>query len=78
MTLTIGEQIKAARAELETARTTVGIAISASLDASKSVKGEAEKLKAEAAAMLAELAEVTNGGPAIDDAPAAVLPASFP
>jgi hypothetical protein len=65
----IAEQIQAARAELAAARETVGIAISASLDASRSVKAETEKLKAEAAAMLAELATLTNGPPADEAAP---------
>jgi len=64
---TIGEQLKAARADLAKAREEATAAVSGSADAAKAVLAEVSKVKAETADLLAEIAELTNGGPALDE-----------
>jgi len=61
---TIGEQLKAARAQLADARNAASQAVSESADAARVVLQEVEKAKKEAADLRAEVAILTNGGPA--------------
>jgi hypothetical protein len=61
---TIAEQLKAARAQLAEARQGASNAVAESADASRVVLQEAEKVLKEAADLRAEVAELTNGGPA--------------
>jgi hypothetical protein len=62
---TIAEQLKAARAKLAEARDGAVNAIAQSDDASKVVLGEVNKVLKEAEDLRAEVAELTNGGPAL-------------
>ena len=62
---TIAEQLKAARAKLAEARDGAVNAIAQSHDASKVVLGEVNKVLKEAEDLRAEVAELTNGGPAL-------------
>jgi|ERR1700743_1999523 len=61
---TIGEQLKAARAKLAEARDGAARAVADCADASAVVLQEADKASKEAAALRAEVAELTNGAPA--------------
>jgi len=61
---TIGEQLKAARASIAAARTAASEAVSESADATRVVLQEVDKAKKEAADLRAEVAILTNGGPA--------------
>jgi predicted nucleic acid-binding Zn-ribbon protein len=61
---TIAEQLKAARAKLAEARDGATNAIAQSDDASRVVLGEVNKVLKEAEDLRAEVAELTNGGPA--------------
>jgi predicted transcriptional regulator len=63
---TIGEQLKAARAQLAQARSEATNAVAGSADAANAVLVEVKKVQSETADLLAELAEITNGGPALD------------
>lgn len=62
---TIAEQLKAARAKLTEARDGAANAIAVSQDASSVVLGEVNKVLKEAEDLRAEVAELTNGGPAL-------------
>ena len=62
---TIAEQLKAARAKLAEARDGAANAIAQSDDASQVVLGEVKKVLKEAEDLRAEVAELTNGGPAL-------------
>jgi hypothetical protein len=61
---TIAEQLKAARAQLIEARQGAANAVTESADASRVVLGEVNKVLKEASDLRAEVAELTNGGPA--------------
>ncbi len=61
---TIGEQLKAARDEIAEARKGASDAVADTADATRVVLGEVAKLKKEADDLRAEVAELTNGGPA--------------
>lgn len=61
---TIGEQLKAARAQLAEVRQGAANAVADSADASRVVLVEVNKLVKEAEDLRAEVAELTNGGPA--------------
>jgi hypothetical protein len=61
---TIAEQLKAARAKLAEARQGAVQAVAESADASNVVLGEVNKVLKEASDLRAEVAELTNGGPA--------------
>jgi len=60
---TLGEQLKAARAKLADARDGAARAVADCADASAIVLQEADKASKEAAALRAEVAELTNGAP---------------
>ena len=62
---TIAEQLKAARAQLAEARQGAANAVSECEDASRVVMQEVEKARKEAADLRAEVAGLTNGGPAL-------------
>jgi hypothetical protein len=62
--MTIADQLKAARAQLAEARQGASNAVAESADASRVVLQEAQKVLKEAADLRAEVAELTNGGPA--------------
>jgi hypothetical protein len=64
---TIAEQLKAARAKLAEAREGATNAIAHSHDASQAVLGEVNKVLKEADDLRAEVAELTNGGPPLED-----------
>lgn len=61
---TIGEQLKAARAQLADARQGAANAVAESASASGAVLVEVNKVLKEAGELRAEVAELTNGGPA--------------
>lgn len=63
---TIGEQLKAAKAGLAHARAEAAMAVAGSADAAKAVLAEVGKVKSETADLLAEISELTNGGPVLD------------
>jgi hypothetical protein len=60
---TIGEQLKAAKAQLAGAREAAATAVNESAAAARVVLQEVEKARKEAAELRAEVAELTNGGP---------------
>lgn len=64
---TIGEQLKAARAQLAEARQGASNAVAESASASNAVLQEAKKVLKEANDLRAEVAELTNGGPPLDE-----------
>lgn len=64
---TLAEQIKAARAQLADARKQAAEAVSESADVALSVLKEVDKTRKETDDLRAEMAELTNGGPALDD-----------
>jgi hypothetical protein len=66
---TIAEQIKAARAQSAEVRKSAADAIADLSDAAGLVMREVEKAKKEAADLRAEVAELTNGGPPLDEEP---------
>lgn len=64
--MTISDDIKAARAMLAQAREAVQPALAEAKDAAATMVAEVDKLRAEAAAIRSELAQLTNGGPPLD------------
>jgi hypothetical protein len=60
---TIGEQLKAAKAEIAAVRQDAANTVVDTQDAVKLAQQEVDKAKKEAADLRAELAELTNGGP---------------
>jgi hypothetical protein len=75
---TIGEQLKAARADLAKAREEAATAGPEAAAAAKAVLAEVTKVRAETADLLAEIAEVTNGGPPIEEPHVTPMPATRP
>jgi isopropylmalate/homocitrate/citramalate synthase len=63
---TLAEQIKAARAQLVEARKQAADAVADSANVALSVLKEVEKTRKETDDLRAEMAELTNGGPAMD------------
>jgi hypothetical protein len=59
---TIGEQLKAAKAQMAEARQGAATAVAEVADVSRVVTGEVDKVLKDAAALRAEVAELTNGG----------------
>ena len=57
----------ATRADLAKARSEAATAVSGSADAAKAILHEVSKVKSETADLLAEIAELTNGGPPLDE-----------
>ncbi len=64
---TIAEQLRAARADIANARQGAVDAVAQTGEAVEVVKQEIKKLEKEAADFRAEVADLTNGGPALDD-----------
>lgn len=64
---TIAEQLKAARAQLAEARQGASSAVAESASASSAVLVEVNKVLKEASDLRAEVAELTNGGPPLED-----------
>lgn len=75
---TIGEQLKAARAQLAAARQSASSAVAESADASRAVLQEASKVLKEANDLRAEVAELTNGGPVLEEGATPLPPAPQP
>jgi hypothetical protein len=65
--MTISDDIKSAREMLAQARGAVAPAIKDAKDTAIAVVVEVDKLRAETAAMRSDLANLTNGGPALDE-----------
>jgi hypothetical protein len=63
---TIGEQLKAARAKLAEVRQGAADAVAESDHAAGAVLAEVNKVLKEASDLRAEVAELTNGGPALE------------
>jgi hypothetical protein len=72
--MTISDQLKAARAQIAEARQSAANAVAETADASDLVKQEVGKLLKEAAALRAELAGLTNGGPDLEPIGATIIP----
>jgi hypothetical protein len=64
--MTIGEQLKAARAKLAEVRQGAADAVAESDHAAGAVLAEVNKVLKEASDLRAEVAELTNGGPALE------------
>lgn len=65
--MSISDDLKAAKAMLEQAKSAVPGAIADAKAVAGSLVVEVNKLKAETASMQADLASLTNGGPALDE-----------
>jgi multidrug resistance efflux pump len=65
--MSISDDIRAARAELAQAKAAVPGALAEAKSVAGSLVAEVKKLKAETAEMQADLASLTNGGPALDE-----------
>jgi hypothetical protein len=65
--MSISDDIRAARAELAQAKAAVPGALAEAKSIAGSLVAEVKKLKAETAEMQADLAGLTNGGPALDE-----------
>jgi hypothetical protein len=72
--MTISDQLKAARAQIAEVRQSAANAVAETADASDLVKQEVGKLLREAAALRAELAGLTNGGPDLEPIGATIIP----
>lgn len=65
--MSISDDIRAAKAMLEQAKSAVPGAIAEAKAVAGSLVSEVKKLKDETAAMQADLASLTNGGPTLDE-----------
>lgn len=65
--MSISDDIKAAREMLAQAKNAVPAAVREAKDAAATMVMEVDKLRSEAAAIRAELAALTNGGPPLDE-----------